>query len=96
MEKKWPNPHGIFFRCACATLVPKTLFQVNHTAHILELFYKESQNICLLPKHSYQLDKIIIYVAQIQFYFFVLLSKHITKQTVRDKAFNIEPSQAKQ
>lgn len=48
----------------------------------------------MLPEHSYQWDKIIIYVAQIQFYFFVLLSKYITKQKVRDKAFNIEPSQA--
>jgi hypothetical protein len=71
----------------CAAVVLRTLFQA---AHIPELFHNRSQtkqNLPSLPGHTYQWDKIIIYVAQMQFYLFVLLGgkyKHI-----RGKKYNL-------
>jgi hypothetical protein len=80
------------YRCVCATVVLRILFQTNLTAS--ELFHSRSlteQNLLSLPGHSHQWDKIIMYVAQTHFYLFVLLREYICKKRKKYSS-NIKPS----
>jgi hypothetical protein len=54
------------------------------------LFHKGSQNkqnVSFLPGHPYQWDKIIIHVAQMQFYLSVLLGEYVSQAGGNDSDF---------